>query len=674
MLAICSPKKPVVFKGPKPSSIAERIPQGTKPGAKLRHKKHSTSLKQPFVSSKEATKKVGPLKHLPVPKLAILRKEKSLARPWTQTQASLYEGLEIVLTQPTIGKRASSIAKQVEEDESPRIINDEDEEADEVHATTNSQKHKLELKNNKAEAEVALLKAQPSFPNVLQLNKLLVKSLQIEFSKILSAPDFSSSLPTKLKDLPSKLTEEIKGLKKQVHELEIELPGDLKEIPSKTEDFTKTVTSLTSQVVKLKILQCELPAEFISVPSQVEIVQAKLKSLDALPSLLNKVTNALNQFAQTIASKKTGDTSVPSTGQDGTQPAEEEKNTNQATISQLFQRKAAKNANLIKQQSKPTPPPTTPIIPPIITTTTQMQTPLQSLPKTSSQPEGEHIKKDKGKKAMSSEEVEKESTISNSDDETDNIHLTKEQINQQKKIEEEAKAEAAKQEGEVRKAELVDLLDAKVVNKYYDDKLQYDRYYDKMLNRRTESRITNYDVLNKKGPITLKVYREDGTSEVIRNFKSSDLHLGEWREVVKACPNRTGKGWKTIYGQIQTRMDYLHTTEVELGINLDIPLINKRLKLSVQYEDHLPGTVLNEPVLGMIMFNSYHRQDFVTIKDLKDFSNTMLYTVQEIFFKRHQGLGQDDHARTFNSLLLAEVDKRNLNPLKHMRVIEQLRQ
>nr|GEW47191.1 hypothetical protein [Tanacetum cinerariifolium] len=67
-------------------------------------------------------------------------------------------------------------------------------------------------------------------------------------------------------------------------------------------------------------------------------------------------------------------------------------------------------------------------------------------------------------------------------------------------------------------------------------------------------------------------------------------------------------------------------------------------------------------------------EDFVTIEDLKDFSNVMLYTVQEIFFRRHQGPGVDDHAKTFSSLLLAEVDKRNLNPLKQMRTIEQLRQ
>ncbi|GJV72031.1 putative reverse transcriptase domain-containing protein [Tanacetum coccineum] len=75
-----------------------------------------------------------------------------------------------------------------------------------------------------------------------------------------------------------------------------------------------------------------------------------------------------------------------------------------------------------------------------------------------------------------------------------------------------------------------------------------------------------------------------------------------------------------------------------------------------------------------VLTNSYHRQDFVTIEDLKDFSNAMLYTILEIFFRRHHGPGVDNHARTFSSLLLAEFDKRNLNPLKQMRTIEQLRQ
>ncbi|GJV35512.1 hypothetical protein Tco_1407989 [Tanacetum coccineum] len=166
-----------------------------------------------------------------------------------------------------------------------------------------------------------------------------------------------------------------------------------------------------------------------------------------------------------------------------------------------------------------------------------------------------------------------------------------------------------------------------------------------MLNRRAKSRITNCDVLTRKGPITLKMYKEDGTSEVIYNFKANDLHLREWREVVQACSNRKGKGWSTIYEQIQTRIDYLHETEAELGIDFDKPLnkqdpldklndlankkrkhvddihdyfkANKRLKSLVQYEDHPAGIVLNEPVLGMIMFKSYHWQDLLPLKTLK---------------------------------------------------------
>ncbi|GKC76387.1 hypothetical protein Tco_1127161, partial [Tanacetum coccineum] len=133
-----------------------------------------------------------------------------------------------------------------------------------------SQKEKIELEKNKAKAEVAFLTAQPSYPNVAQLTKLLVKSLQPELLKTLSARDFSRSLPTELKELPFKF-------------------NDL------TEEW-------------------ELLAEFFSIPTQVEMVQAKIKTLDALLSLLNKVTEALNKFTQAITytSKTTEDASVPS--------------------------------------------------------------------------------------------------------------------------------------------------------------------------------------------------------------------------------------------------------------------------------------------------------------------------------------------------------------------------
>nr|GEU46691.1 hypothetical protein [Tanacetum cinerariifolium] len=326
--------KPVVFKAPKTSSKAKSVSQDTNPGAQTRHKKPLTSSKQHFMSNKEATK-------------GVTSEERANPQLNSNQTKSISEGLETVLIQLIIRKGAYSVANQIEEKTSntvkledlaklvshvqpsfkdldlPKddpfiVVNDSDEDKDdEVHATenvkaqdTSSQKYQLELKKNKAEAKDALLKAQPSFLNVQQLKELLVKSLKTEFSNILSAHDFSSSLPTELKDLPSEFND------------------------------------LTEE---------ELLAEFLAVPSQVETVQ----------------------------------------GQAGTQPAKGEKNTNPNTFSKLFQRRAKKE-HLNKQQPKLTAPPTIPII---ITTTTQMQSPfLQRSPKGSSQTEGEHIKKDKGKR------------------------------------------------------------------------------------------------------------------------------------------------------------------------------------------------------------------------------------------------------------------------------------
>ncbi|GJX47417.1 hypothetical protein Tco_0272607, partial [Tanacetum coccineum] len=75
---------------------------------------------------------------------------------------------------------------------------------------------KLEKEKAKVEAEVAFLSAQPSYPNVEQLTEL-VKSLQPELSKLLTNHDFCASIPTKLKEPPSKFNEiigEFRDLKK----------------------------------------------------------------------------------------------------------------------------------------------------------------------------------------------------------------------------------------------------------------------------------------------------------------------------------------------------------------------------------------------------------------------------------------------------------------------------
>ncbi|GJS17079.1 retrovirus-related pol polyprotein from transposon TNT 1-94 [Tanacetum coccineum] len=84
--------------------------------------------------------------------------------------------------------------------------------------------------------------------------------------------------------------------------------------------------------------------------------------------------------------------------------------------------------------------------------------------------------------------------------------------------------------GIILKDELIDLLGKDVVTQYYTKKLLFDKYRDKMLKRKKNPKITNYEVLTKKGPITLKIYREDRSDEVVSNIKVSDLHSAEWRE------------------------------------------------------------------------------------------------------------------------------------------------
>ncbi|GKB69387.1 hypothetical protein Tco_0930799 [Tanacetum coccineum] len=343
--------------------------------------------------------------------------------------------------------------------------------------------------------EATLLKAKPSFQNVEQLTELLVKSLTPELLKLLSYHDFSNSLPTELKELHSKfkdITREIKYLKKYVEKLEVELPGDLKEILTKLEKFSSTVSSLTTQVFEVKTLQSLKPW-----------TEKELKKFDF-------VTKG-----------------------------------------------------------------------------------------------GDHI------------------------------HLTKEQIKEQKRIKESVKADMAKKEEVVGKEELVDLLGIDVV---------------------TEGPITLKLVpkeLELDGPPSTRMDNLNKTKQIL--WIDSNKTLGEQDPLDKM--NDLARKKRKHDDDIH---DYFRST--------------KMFKSLVQYEDHPARTVLNEPCLGMIIFNFHQRQDFVTIEDFKDLNIEMMYTVQEIFFRLHQGPIIDDHARTFSSFLLAEVDRRNLNPLKQMRVIEQLRQ
>ncbi|GJU29733.1 hypothetical protein Tco_1173322 [Tanacetum coccineum] len=96
------------------------------------------------------------------------------------------------------------------------------------------------------------------------------------------------------------------------------------------------------------------------------------------------------------------------------------------------------------------------------------------------------------------------------------------------------------------KDELVDLLGTNVVTQYYNKKLLFDKYCDKILKIKKSPKITNCEVLKKKGPVTLKIYREDGSEEVILNLKVLRI-LGSICTLVYAAVQKLKKdSWKEL--------------------------------------------------------------------------------------------------------------------------------
>ncbi|GJR71468.1 hypothetical protein Tco_0083833 [Tanacetum coccineum] len=364
MKAICNLDVPVDSKAPKPSSHIEEVPQGKKPGAKKKETQSSSAKDKspshpspptPVVGEmhKEAQQAAGGPTSLGATSeegahpqlssghdasanstaeanLGLSAPNDSIPSQQDQTK-SAGDGLKTAQTDLRTNKesKADEISKKIKlEDlsdllkdiifafftpdspqDEPIIVSDESEEEEEIakdkdtHASSHD-KDELEQQMAKAKAKVALLKARPSYSDINQLTDLL--------------------LPSKFNELSGDINE----LKKHVKDMEIELLGHLKEIPTKLETFTSTISSLTSQVAELKNIQWELPAEFQALPVLVSSVQKKLKTLDSLPSLLNKVTKTLNRFATMVENASRATTKdVPSAGQATTSPTEGDKNT-----------------------------------------------------------------------------------------------------------------------------------------------------------------------------------------------------------------------------------------------------------------------------------------------------------------------------------------------------------
>ncbi|GKB72131.1 hypothetical protein Tco_0933543 [Tanacetum coccineum] len=101
----------------------------------------------------------------------------------------------------------------------PIIVTDESEEEEaEKHEAAHDASYNG-LEDTSASHPPSPKLAQPQFPNVNKLAELLVTSLKPEISNVLASHDFASSIPSELKEPPSKITTlsgEIQELKRHV--------------------------------------------------------------------------------------------------------------------------------------------------------------------------------------------------------------------------------------------------------------------------------------------------------------------------------------------------------------------------------------------------------------------------------------------------------------------------
>ncbi|GJY91539.1 retrovirus-related pol polyprotein from transposon TNT 1-94 [Tanacetum coccineum] len=474
MMAICNADAPMAFKAPKTSSKNKnQVPKGKKPRATSGRRKKVTNeegANPQFSSVKSATIHKKPVYSAST----IIHSESASghdasAASIAKADLGKSDPHDSVSKQQGIVKGTKTISfDHIIAGTNLSVLVDKTKYARDGLKTAHTETG-TNLESIKAEKEVSFgddefntspdLSSSDDTRKEIKLKDLskLVQNVEVDFMDLDSPEDDEPIIiqDDEKEDDAEKfndLTGEIKELKKYVKNLEVEFLGDLKEIPTKLEQFTLTVSSLTTQVAELRTLQWEFSAEFLS--------------------------------------------------------------------------------------------------------------------------------KDNGKKAMYSKDAEEEDIRSDSDEDA---NLTGSMVESTKK---------------------------------------------KKL--RGQSKITNCDVLTRKGSITLKVYREDGTSEIIPNFKASDLHLAEWREL--------GIDFNKPLGELDPfdkLNDIARKKRKHVDDFHDYFTSTQRFKSSILYEDHPAETVLNKPILGMILFNSFQRQDFVTIEDFGDLSNEMLYIVQEIFFRIH---------------------------------------
>ncbi|GJU32215.1 hypothetical protein Tco_1175804 [Tanacetum coccineum] len=415
MLAICNAAKPVAFQSPNSFAyIKKRVLQGKQLGAKTGHRKKPTSSKHHPMSKIEATKSGSSLKesigsptgHLKRKKKSSSAKELNPSQPPSSTLvvAGMYkEALQATSGPTSLGVTSESTLGH-------DALATSTAEADHGISALNDLVYKQQVRFEDDEFNTSPdLSSSDDAKKEIKLEDLskLVQNVKVNF-KDLDSPEHDAPIIIQDEDVEEAYIEEFHD--EEVHDKQHTTPKDasashppsLKTIriqePSTQVHLLQTLNSklvYEKEVVETKAALLKAKPSFTNVSS----AQAKIKTLDALPSLLKKVTEPLNMFAHAI---------------------------------KAYQDKG-KEAMSYKENK-------------------EEESEIDSEPTVKLT--GSMVKSSKTKKLNKFDFVTKKG---------DHIHLTEEQIKEQKRIEESVKADMAKREEEVGKEELVDLLGIDVV-------------------------------------------------------------------------------------------------------------------------------------------------------------------------------------------------------------------
>ncbi|GKC05541.1 hypothetical protein Tco_0997151 [Tanacetum coccineum] len=120
--------------------------------------------------------------------------------------------------------------------------------------------------------------------------------------------NFSAHLPAEIKVVPHKMTQFIENvgkLRELIEGLELDFPVDPKGIPTKLDELTNNISTLTLRFDKLEGIKLYLLTDLVALLGSISKITKqilRIKILDVIPDVINKVVFALDKLYDVVSS------------------------------------------------------------------------------------------------------------------------------------------------------------------------------------------------------------------------------------------------------------------------------------------------------------------------------------------------------------------------------------